>query len=170
MIKNFLEIGKIVSTHGIKGELRIEPWCDSPQFFAKLKELYFDNGRTKISISSRPHKRMIIAKIKGVDTAEQADELRGRVLYMNREDVKLPEGEYYIQDLIDCRVLDVNDRREYGIISDVLKTGANDVYEITDRQNRKLLIPVIPNVVKSVDVFSGEILIEPMKGIFDDED
>ena len=68
MLKKFLEIGKIVSTHGIKGEVKIEPWCDSPQFFAKFKRLYFNGGEREVKISSRQHKRMIIAKLDGVDT------------------------------------------------------------------------------------------------------
>lgn len=170
MLKKFLEIGKIVSTHGIKGEVKIEPWCDSPQFFAKFKRLYFNGGEREVKISSRQHKRMIIAKLDGVDTVEQADLLRGKVLWMNREDMCLQKGEYYIQDLIGCKVIDVDTGAEYGIISDVFKTGANDVYEITDNKNRKFLAPVIPDVVKSVDVEGGRVLISPMKGIFDDED
>ena len=89
---------------------------------------------------------------------------------MNREDMRLQKGEYYIQDLIGCKVIDVDTEAEYGIISDVFKTGANDVYEITDNKNRKFLAPVIPDVVKSVDVEGGRVLILPMKGIFDDED
>ena len=170
MVKTFLEIGKIVGTHGLKGEVRIEPWCDSPEFLAKFKTLYFDGGKTAVKVSARAHKRIALAKLEGVDTVEQADMLRGKILWMNRNDVKLPDGEYYIQDLLDCKVTDGDTNKEYGIITDVFKTGANDVYEITDKQKRKFLIPVIPDVVKNVDVFSGEIKIKPMKGIFDDED
>lgn len=170
MVKTFLEIGKIVGTHGLKGEVRIEPWCDSPEFLSQFKTLYFDGGKTAIKVSARPHKRIAIAKLKGVDTVEQADLLRGKVLWMNRNDTSLKKGEYYIQDLMDCKVVDIDSNIEYGIITDVFKTGANDVYEITDKESRKYLIPVIPDVVKNVDVYSGEIIIKPLKGIFDDED
>lgn len=170
MVKTFLEIGKIVGTHGLKGEVRIEPWCDSPEFLSQFKTLYFDGGKTAIKVSARPHKRIAIAKLKGVDTVEQADLLRGKVLWMNRNDTSLKKGEYYIQDLMDCKVIDIDSNIEYGIITDVFKTGANDVYEITDKESRKYLIPVIPDVVKNVDVYSGEIKIKPLKGIFDDED
>ncbi|MCQ4022324.1 MULTISPECIES: ribosome maturation factor RimM [unclassified Ruminococcus] len=170
MVKTFLEIGKIVGTHGLKGEVRIEPWCDSPQFLSQFKTLYFDGGNKAVKVSARPHKRIAIAKLEGVDTVEQADMMRGKVLWMNRNDVRLENGEYYIQDLIDCKVTDIDTNAEYGIVTDVFKTGANDVYEITDKQKHKFLIPVIPDVVKNVDVFSGEIKIKPMKGIFDDED
>lgn len=170
MVKTFLEIGKIVGTHGLKGEVRIEPWCDSPEFLSQFKTLYFDGGKTAIKVSARPHKRIAIAKLKGVDTVEQADLLRGKVLWMNRNDTSLKKGEYYIQDLMGCKVVDIDSNIEYGIITDVFKTGANDVYEITDKESRKYLIPVIPDVVKNVDVYSGEIKIKPLKGIFDDED
>lgn len=170
MVKTFLEIGKIVGTHGLKGEVRIEPWCDSPEFLSQLKTLYFDGGKTAVKVSCRPHKRIAIAKLKGVDTVEQAELLRGKVLWMNRNDASLEEGEYYIQDLMGCKAVDIDSNVEYGIITDVFKTGANDVYEVTDNKSSKYLIPVIPDVVKNVDVYSGEIKIKPLKGIFDDED
>ncbi len=170
MIKPFLEIGKIVGTHGLKGEVRVEPWCDTPQFFSQFETLYFDEGKIPIKVSSRPHKNMIIAKLDGVDSIDEAEKLRGKLLWMNRDDVQLNEGVYYIQDLLGCRVIDIDSEREYGIISKVHNAPANDVYEVTDNNNYKYLVPVIPDVVKSVDVVRGIVKIKPMKGIFSDED
>lgn len=170
MVKPYLEIGKIVGTHGLKGEVRIEPWCDSPQFFSQFKTLYFDEGKTPVKVNSRPHKNMIIAKLEGVDSIDDAEKLRGKLLWMDRNDVQLNEGVYYIQDLLGCKVIDIDSNREYGIISKVHNAPVNDVYEITDNNNYKYLIPVIPDVVKSVDVVRGIVKIKPMKGIFSDED
>lgn len=171
MKKQYLDSGKIVGTHGIKGEVRIEPWCDSPEFLCAFKKLYLDeNGQTFIEVKSRPHKNITLAKIKGVDTIEQAEKFRGKVVYINRNDITLDEGVNFVQDLIGLEVKDAENGNVYGRITDVLRTGANDVYEIIDSNNKKYLAPVIDEVVEEIDVDGGFVLIHPMKGIFDDED
>lgn len=171
MKKQYLDSGKIVGTHGIKGEVRIEPWCDSPEFLCAFKKLYLDeNGQTFVEVKSRPHKNITLAKIKGVDTIEEAEKFRGKVVYINRDDITLDEGVNFVQDLIGLEVKDAENGTVYGKITDVLRTGANDVYEITDSNNKKYLAPVIDDVVEEIDVDGGYVLIHPMKGIFDDED
>lgn len=171
MKKQYLDSGKIVGTHGIKGEVRIEPWCDSPEFLCAFKKLYLDeSGQTFIEVKSRPHKNITLAKIKGVDTIEEAEKFRGKIVYINRNDITLDEGVNFVQDLIGLEVKDAENGTVYGKITDVLRTGANDVYEITDSNNKKYLAPVIDEVVEEINVDGGFVLIHPMKGIFDDED
>ena len=171
MKKQYLDSGKIVGTHGIKGEVRIEPWCDSPEFLCAFKKLYLDeNGQTFIEVKSRPHKNITLAKIKGVDIIEEAEKFRGKIVYINRADITLDEGVNFVQDLIGLEVKDAENGTAYGKITDVLRTGANDVYEITDSNNKKYLAPVIDEVVAEINVDGGFVLIRPMKGIFDDED
>ncbi|MGO5111895.1 ribosome maturation factor RimM [Oscillospiraceae bacterium LCP25S3_E10] len=169
-MEQYLEIGKVVSTHGLRGELRVDPWCDSPQFLCQFKTLYLKKGETKLSVSSRPHKTIAIVKAKGIDTIEEAEKLRGKVLYINRSDAKLAPGEYFIQDLMGLDVIDIDTNENYGKITDVLKTGANDVYQVTDEDKKDYLIPVIDDVVKEIDINGGKVLIKPLKGIFDHED
>lgn len=169
-MEQYLEIGKVVSTHGLRGELRVDPWCDSPQFLCQFKTLYLKKGETKLSVSSRPHKTIAIVKAKGIDTIEEAEKLRGRVLYINRSDARLAPGEYFIQDLMGLDVIDIDTSKSYGKITDVLKTGANDVYQVTDEKKKEYLIPVIDDVVKEIDINGSKVLIKPLKGIFDDED
>lgn len=169
-MEQYLEIGKVVSTHGLRGELRVDPWCNSPQFLCQFKTLYLKKGETKLSVSSRPHKTIAIVKAKGIDTIEEAEKLRGRVLYINRSDARLAPGEYFIQDLMGLDVIDIDTSKSYGKITDVLKTGANDVYQVTDENKKDYLIPVIDDVVKEIDINGGKVLIKPLKGIFDDED
>lgn len=170
MIKEYLEIGKITSTHGIKGEMRVQPWCDSPEYMKKFKTLYLDKkGEKPISVSSRANGAMVIMKIQGVDTVEAAAEYRNKIVYMKRSDAKLPEGTWFIQELIDCTVVDADDEtKTYGTISDVSQTGANDVWHIK-QGDKEYLIPAIPHVVIDTDVVKGVIKIRPLKGIFDDE-
>ena len=171
MIKQFLEIGEITGTHGVRGEVRVNPWCDSPDFIKKFKTLYFDSeGRENIKISSRPHGNIALIKIEGIDTVEEARKLRGKILWMKRSDAHLPEGRYFIAELIGCRVYDADDPSKcYGELTDVSETGANDVWHIT-KDGREYLIPSIPDVVIETDVASDRIIIRPLKGIFDDED
>ena len=132
MIKNYLEIGKIVGTHGIRGECRVELWCDSGEFFSYFKTLYLDDkGEKKISVKSRPHKNIALMKIKGVEN--------------------------------------IDDGTVYGKVSDVLRTGANDVYEVKGESNKPFYMPKIDEIVKEVNVSDEYILIEPMKGLFDED-
>ena len=171
MKKQFLESGKIVGTHGIKGEVRIDPWCDSPQFLAAFDKLYLDDrGERFIEVKSRPHKNITLSKIKGIDNIDDAQRLRGKVVYINRDDIELGDGVNFVQDLIGLAVIDADTQQQYGVISDVLRTGANDVYEITDDNGKKYLAPVIDDVITERNIDEGFVLIRPMKGIFDDAD
>ncbi len=170
MKKEFLEGGKIVGTHGVRGEMRVECWCDTPQFLAKFKTLYFDGGAQKVKVQSRAHKNMVLTKMPGIDTIEQADTLRGKVLYIKRSDIKLEKGVNFVQDLIGLQVTDSSTGEVYGTINDVLRTGSNDVYEMKDSSGKMFYIPAIPDIVDEIDV-EGEVLrITPMKGLFSDED
>jgi 16S rRNA processing protein RimM len=105
-----------------------------------------------------------------VNSIEEAAALRGRVIFMCRKDAKLPEGQYFIAELIGCTVVDADDESiVYGELSQVSATGANDVWHIY-RNGREYLLPAIPDVVINVDVEKGIVKIRPLKGIFDDED
>ncbi|HZJ78792.1 MAG TPA: ribosome maturation factor RimM [Clostridia bacterium] len=173
MIKEYLELGRIVGTHGVKGELRVDPWCDSPDFFKPLKTLYFDNrGQKAVEIkSTRPHGKMVLLCLEGIDSIELAAALRGRVLFMRRSDAALEKGRYFISELIGCKVIDAdNDKIEYGTISQVSATGANDVWHIVGKNNKEYLLPAIPMVIIDADVEKETVKIRPLKGIFDDED
>lgn len=172
MIKEFLEIGQVVGTHGVRGELRVDPWCDTPEFFKRFKTLYFDNmgGSAVKVISSRAHGNIVLLCLDGVKSVEEATALRGRVIFMRRKDAKLPEGSYFIAELIGCIAVDADDESiVFGEVSQVSRTGANDVWHI-NKNGREYLLPAIPDVVVNVDVVKGKVRIRPLKGIFDDED
>lgn len=173
MLKQYLELAQIVSTHGVRGELRVNPWCDSPEFACKFKTVYLDDkGEKPIKvISSRPHGNVALMKLEGIDTVEQAQAMRNKILYMNRKDAKLPEGSWFIADLIGCKAYDADDESKiWGTVTDVSQTGANDVWHITAESGKEYLIPVISPVVIDTDVENEKVVIRPLKGIFDDED
>lgn len=166
----FLEIGKIVAVQGLKGEVRTEAWCDYPEFLCEFDMLYFDNGKTPVEIAAaRPHKNIVILKIKGVTTAEQAQQLRGKILYINREDAPLEDGCYFVQDLIGLTVLDIDNGKCYGKISDITSTGANDVYHIMDENGKVRLIPGIPDVIIEIDITQGKMMVHVLEGLFDED-
>lgn len=171
MLKQYLEIGQIVSTHGIKGEVRVNPWCDSPDFMKKFKTLYYDkDGKKPVKITAcRPHGNVVILKLDGVDTVECAQKLRNRTLYMNRADAGLKKGDWFIQDLIGCTVYDAdNNEKIYGQLTDVAETGANDIWFI-ENDGKEYIIPAIKDVVINVNVENESVFIRPLKGIFDEE-
>ena len=168
--KQFLEIGQIVNTHGLKGDVRVDPWCDGPEFICNFKKLYKKDGSAVEIERARVQKNVAVVKIKGVDSVEQADLLRRTVLYVNRDDVQLDEGVFFIQDILGCEVRDADSDALYGKVTDIIKTGANDVYQVTDDEGKNYLVPVIDDVVIATDIDSGVVTIRPLKGIFDDED
>ncbi len=171
MKKQFLETGKITGTHGIRGMVRIQPWCDDIGFLSKIKYIYLDGlGNTKL-IKERiaVNGNVFIAKFSGIDTVADAEKLRDKVIFINRDDAAIKEGSYFIQDILDCKVYDADSKELLGVVTDVSQTGANDVWHISNATG-EYLVPVIDEILHKVDIDAGEIFITPMKGIFDDED
>ena len=168
MIKEFIEAGKIVGTHGVRGMVRIEPWADSGEFLCGFKTLYTDRATTLNIERIQPHGNIVIAQISGIDSIEKAEALRGAVISIRRQDAGIPAGRYFVSELIGCKVFDADSKEFYGHLTDVSKTGANDVWHIT-KEKSEYLLPAIDEVVKGIDIEKEEIEIRPMKGIFDDE-
>lgn len=167
MNSNLLEIGKIATTHGIKGDIKINPLCDDPYQILEFKFVYYSDG-TKIKLNSpRVHKNTVIARIDGYNTPEEARILVGKMLYAKREDFNLPEGTYFIADLEGLNVFDVDTNECYGRIKSVFQTGANDVYEV-ENEGKTYLIPAIKDVVISVSIEEKEMKIRPLRGLFDE--
>ncbi len=170
MRKQFLEVGKIVGTHGIRGAVRVQPWSDSGDFLVNFKRFYLDSEGKSVITAERiqPGNSIVIIKIKDVESIEAAEKLRGSLIYINRDDVRLPEGRYFINDLLGCEVTDADSGAILGKITDVSATGANDVWHIT-KDGKEYLVPAIGQVIVSVDTEAGAVVLRPLKGIFDDE-
>ncbi len=166
-MEKYLEVGKIVTTHGVKGDVKVIPWCDTANFICDFETLYTKNGEHSFHvIRARVLGNMAILRFEGIDNPNKAEELRQTVLYIDRDDAKLPEGSYFVADLIGLSVYD-EEGKLYGKIKDVLKTGANDVYEIISDENKLYYIPAIPDVVLNTDIEGGRMTIHPMEGLFD---
>ena len=173
MIKEYLELGQIVSTHGVRGEVKVNPWCDEPDFAKNFNTVFFGkHGERPVKvISCRSHKNMILMLLEGYNSIEKAESLRNQMLYIRRSDIMLKEGGWFIEELIGCRVLDADDETVcYGTLTDISKTGANDVWAVTDENGKEYLLPAIKDVVIGADVENDRVFIRPLKGIFDDAD
>ncbi len=171
MIKKYLETGKIVGTHGIRGMVRVQAWSDSGEFLTEFKRFFLSpDGEKELKAQKiQPHGGVVLITFKGVDTVEQAESLRGKILYISRDDISLPDGRYFIDDLLGCEVFDADSGEKYGEISEVSQTGANDVWHIKSG-DKEYLLPAIDEVIVTVDPENERLEIRPMKGIFDDED
>lgn len=169
-MKQFLEVGMVNNTHGIRGELKFTLWCDDINYLKQLKVLYLDDkGEKPVKIiSARPQKNIAILKLENINTIEQAEELKGRVLYCNRDDAVIDENANYIADLIGCYVVDIDTEEEYGQVKDVLNYGSCDIYDI-ESWGRHTLIPATPDIVKEINTEYQVIRIKKMKGLFDED-
>lgn len=169
-MKKFLEIAKITAVHGIRGEVRCQYYCDTAEVLCDFDVLYFDKGAKPVNITrAYPHKNIVIMKLEGVDTIEQAQPLIGKMLYLDREDAELDEDLFFIQDIIGLTVKDADTGEVYGKISEVYQNGAADVFSIK-KDGRELMFPNISEVVLKTDIEGGEMIIRPLKGLFDDDE
>lgn len=148
----WMETGKVVNTHGVKGELKIEPWCDSPEFLLQFKQLLI-GGTVYRVLASRVHGSMVLAKLEGIDSVQQAQRLKEKPVSIDRTDVALPEGRYFVQDLIGLTVVD-QDGARVGTLYDVLSLPAQDVYVVRDEDGEHY-IPAVPEFVQSIDLQAG---------------
>ncbi len=161
-------IGQIVNVHGIKGEVKIYPYTDDIESLSsKLKKVYLDEEmQKKYKISCRIQKNMILAKLEGINTVEDAEKLRKNNVYISEEDLdELEEDSYYIKDLIGCDIIDINSNEVIGVVEYIFNTGANDIYEVKRPDNSKVYLPAIKQVIKKVDVKARKIYVEIMEGL-----
>ncbi|HHW30526.1 MAG TPA: ribosome maturation factor RimM [Clostridiaceae bacterium] len=171
-MSEYLEIGKIVNTHGIKGEIKVIPLTDSLDRFNDLDWVYVDKqGKLeKYNIEGvRPYKGLVMIKFKEITDMSKAEELKGLYIKVDRENaVKLPEDSFFICDLIGCEVYDDN-LGKLGIIKNVLETGSNDVFVVDGEKYGEVLIPALKSVVKEVSVEEGQVRVSLPEGLIDNE-
>ena len=170
-MNNLLEIGKIVNSHGLRGEVKVVPWMDYPEDFAELSCVYIKqkDEYKKLTVSGvKFQKGNVIVKFLAYNDINEILQFKNSVLYADRSDLgELPEGVYYIVDLIGLKVY--TESGEYvGEIADVFNAGASDIYDVKRDGKKNLLLPVIDDVVKKVDIENGKVIVNIMEGL-DDE-
>ncbi|MGL4344132.1 MAG: ribosome maturation factor RimM [Cellulosilyticaceae bacterium] len=167
-MEQLLSIGKIVNTHGVRGEMRVKPITDKIETFDQIKTVYVVGRETKTYeiASVRGHKGFILMKLKGIETMTDAELLKNSEIKIERKDaIPLESDEYYISDLYDMNVV-TEEGRALGIIKDILFTGSNDVYVIKRPQEEKdLLIPAIKQCIKKIDLANNTMTVHLLEGL-----
>ena len=160
-MKEFLDCGEIVNTHGIHGEVRIVPWADSPDFICRFSTLYVDGNARNVR-SSRVHKGSVITALEGVDTVEQAMALKGKTVQIRREDAKLPDGTFFLADIIGLDVVDEAGNK-LGILREVLSPSRQQVYVVAGE--REIMIPAVPEFVLETNIQGGYLKVWLIEGM-----
>lgn len=160
----YIEFGKIVNTHGIKGEVKIYSYTDNPSNILKLKKVYIENVEYQVE-RIRLASNMFILKLKGIDRIEDTEGIKNKEIY--REVLKKEKestDEFFVRDLIGLDVVD-EEENKIGILSDVINTGANDIYIVKKEDAKELLLPAIKQVVKNIDIKNKKIVVKIMEGL-----
>lgn len=159
-MKDFLSIGQIINTHGVKGELKIYPLTDDSRRFRKLQKVHIDGVEKKV-IWCKLQNDLVILKIEGIESMDEAIKYKNKYLQVPREEaIKLPEGSHFVADLIGCTIFD-NENIEIGKIEDVITTRSNDVYWV--KRPKEVLVPAIKDIVLSIDIENKKIIIKPLE-------
>ena len=167
-MEEYFEIGQIVNTSGLKGEIKIKPFTDDITKFKNFKTIYVSIKKElkEFEIEHvRFSKNMVFLKLKGIDTIEEAENYRNLYLRIKRDkDEKLEKDTYYIVDILGCKVY-TDEQKELGEVVDVFSTGSNDVYVVKDELGKQILLPAIKDVIKNVDIENKLITVHLMEGL-----
>lgn len=159
-MKDEITIGQIINTHGVKGEIKVHPLTDDIKRFKKLKYVLLDGEERKVIWVKLQNDKAIL-KLEGIENMDEAEKLKSKYIKVRRKDAaKLPEGRYFVVDIIGCKVTDTNGKY-VGEVKEVIFTGSNDVYWV--KGEKDVLVPVIESVVKEIDVENASIIIEPVE-------
>ena len=170
-MEELFQVGSITQTHGIRGEVKVFPLTDDISRFKNMKNLLLDGGKdgyiTLEVENVRPQKNLVILKFKGIDNINDIEKYKGKGLYVTKENrVPLKKDEYFIADLMGCKVFD-DEGNEIGELTEVMQTGANDVYVVKVSDEKEVLFPAIKECVKEVNVEEGKVIVHVMDGLMD---
>lgn len=158
----FLETGQIVNTHGVRGEVKILPWADAPEFLLDFGTLYIDEKPIRV-LSARVHKNCVLATLDGISSVDAAMSLKGKTVYVARKDVNLPEGRYFLADLIGLEVRDADSDALLGTLADVLTPPAHNIYVV--KGHREYLIPAVDAFIVETDPEKGFMRVRLLEGM-----
>lgn len=164
-----LQVGQVVNTHGLRGDVKVVAWTNYPEVFEEFSHVYTDEKEEKRTLeitSIKYQKGNLIVKFKGIDNIDEAQRLKNSILYVDREQLGEPEAGYYICDLIGC-VVYTDSGQMLGKVEDVFKTGSNSVYAVRGDDGKQILLPEIDDVILSVDIENDKIIVHLLEGLVD---
>lgn len=167
-MKEYLEIGQIVNTNGLKGMLKIKPFTDDITMFENLEIIYIQKGQELIAKNIEEVKyvkNMVLLKLEGIDNIEEAEKYRNMYIKIDKEDIgDIPEDSYLVVDMLKCNVY-TEENELLGKMVDVLSTGSNDVYVVKTAEGKEILLPAIRDVIKEIDIQNKKIIVNLMDGL-----
>ena len=164
-MNQYLEVGKVTNVHGLMGEVKVQPWADSPEFLCQFKTLYVDGSHFPMTVQrARVHKNMVIIKFEGPTDVPSALSLRNAILYIDRSDANLPQGTFFLADIYGLDVQDAATGEVLGKIEDVLTLPANNVYVVRGGA-RELMIPAVPQFIAETNIEDGFLRVNMMEGL-----
>ncbi len=168
--KKYLRAGQIVGTRGISGEVKVKHFCDTAKAFCSIKKFYFSSdGHDILKINNQTiFKNLILMRLDGINTLDRAKELVGKYIYSCKCDILIPEGRYFIEDILGMDVIDIDSNINYGKIFNVIQNGAHDVYCIRNTEHKEHFLPAVDEMVNKIDINKGVVFVKPIKGIFND--
>ena len=167
--KEFLEVAKVINTHGVSGEVKLECRCDSAEILKKLPSLFID-GREYKTVGARVIPGgFVLARLEGVNDLDAALKLKGKVATSRRENIPKKEGAHFIADMIGLPVIDANTGKNYGTLSDVQTPAKTEIFYIDTQSGQTVMLPHVSDFVKEIDEERG-IFITPIPGFFEDTD
>ena len=167
-LAEYLECGRIINTHGIRGDIKLESYCDSPDVLKNLSKVYLKDGEGYRAFDVRRSsimKTFVLLSLSGVDTLDDAVALKNRIVYAARADLPIEEGAHFIVDLIGLPVIDADSGKVYGALKNVTNLGASDLYTVSTERGERMM-PAVPEFVVRIDLSDG-IYVRPIAGMFD---
>ena len=158
----FIEVGQIVNTHGVRGELKLNPWDVEAETLRRCRTFYID-GKALRPASARVHKSCLLFTLPGVETLDDALAYKGKVVSIRRSDVRLPDGEYFTAELMGLTVLDAETKENLGEIADVIPYPGHDVYVVKGK--KKFMVPAVPTFIGDIDMERGTMEIHVWEGL-----
>lgn len=166
---NYLPACKVVTTHGLRGEMKALPLCDGAAFLAQLEHLYAnaEGGGARELLGVRAQGNTVLLRLTGIEDLDAARAQVGKTWYFAKAEAKLPEGRYFVDDLLGCHVIDAETGKEYGTLTDIDHPAAQDIYTVTDAAGTPHMMPAVPEFVKEIKLAERVITIGPIPGMFD---
>ncbi|MBQ8248686.1 MAG: 16S rRNA processing protein RimM [Clostridia bacterium] len=168
--EQYLECGKIINTHGVRGALKIESWCDSPEVLCSIKKLYYKKKDEYIPLEvtkASVHKGCALVYFWGIDSIEAAQLLKNRVVYADRDDIEIDDDRVFVADIIGLPVFDERDGKRLGVLADYLESVASDLFVVTTDSGAEVLGPAVDEFIGHID--DGGVYLRPIEGMFDGE-
>lgn len=166
MEQSYLQLSKIVNTHGLKGDIKVVPWADYPEIFEEIDYVYTEDLTEYKITNVKYQKNMVILHLDSISSIEMAEKMKNTILYVKKEDMPpLNDDTYYVADLIGLKVFDEN--TEYGVISDVLSHGGTDIYVIKRKGQKDLLLPAAKEFVLEVNIPEGIVRVSLPEGLLE---